>query len=167
MLEWTRKKVLLRHGVAHHMQILGPCYQLVANLWLVSVPSFSDLRTRYPRRYQYRRAVPAFPSEASTEVERIGDILDEAEQGDMIENQLNDKPPLSGQCSPFESLVQPSYTQWDPSQFKQPASAFQQPPAISLPPPSGCTITPRLPSRVLRKTFASCWTYHPQQDNGG
>jgi hypothetical protein len=116
---------------------------------MVSVPSFSDLRTRYPRPYQYRREVPATPSEVSTEVERIGNILDEAEEGDMVENQDNEKPPLSGQCSPFESLVQPPYTQLEPSQFEQLASAFQQPPAISLPPPSGCPITPRSPSRVL------------------
>jgi len=113
------------------------------------VPSFSDLRTRYLRRYQYRREVPATPREASTEVERIGDILDEAEEGDMVENQENEKPPSSGQCSTFESLIQPPYTQLDPSQFEQPASAFQQPPAISLPPPSGCPITPRSPSWVL------------------
>jgi len=113
------------------------------------VPSFIDLRTRYPRRYQYRREVPATPSEASTEVERIGDILDEAEEEDMVENQENEKPPSSGQCSPFESLVQPPYTQLDPSQFEQPASAFQQPTAISLPRPSGCPITPHSPSRVL------------------
>jgi len=67
----------------------------------------------------------------------------------MVENQENEKPPSSGQSSPFESLVQPPYTQLDPSQFEQPASAFQQLPAISLPPPSGCPITPRAASRVL------------------
>jgi hypothetical protein len=77
---------------------------------MLSEPSFSDLRTRYLRRYQYCREVPATPSETSTEVERIGDILDEAEEGDMMENQENEKPPSSGQCSPFESLVQPPYT---------------------------------------------------------
>jgi len=113
------------------------------------VPSFSDLRTRYTQWYQYRREVPATPSEASTEVERIGDILDEAGEWDMVENQENEKPSSSGQCSPFESLVQPPYMQLDPSQFEQPASAFQQPPTISLPPPSGCTITPCSPSWVL------------------
>jgi len=73
----------------------------VANLCLVSVPSFSDLRTRYLRWYQYRREVPTTTSEASTEVERIGDILDEAEVGDMVENQENEKPPSSRQSSPF------------------------------------------------------------------
>jgi len=67
----------------------------------------------------------------------------------MVENQENEKPPSTGQCSPFESLVQPPYTQLDPFQFEQPASAFPQPPVISLPPHSGCPITPRLPSRVL------------------
>jgi len=82
------------------------------------VPSFSDLRTRYPRQYQYRREVSSTPSEVSTEVERIGDILDEAEEGDMVENQENENPPSSAQCSPFESLVQPPYTQLDPSQFE-------------------------------------------------
>ena len=98
------------------------------------MPSFSDLRTRYQRRYQYRREVTATSSEASTEVERIGDILDEAEEGDMVENQKNEKPSSSGQCSPFKSLVQPPYTQFNPSQFEQPASAFQKPPrSVSLP----------------------------------
>jgi len=113
------------------------------------VPSFSDLRTRYPRWYQYRREVPTTKREASTEVERIGDILNEAKEGDMVENQENEKPPSSGQCSPFESLVPPLYTQLDPSQFEQPASAFPQPSAISLPPPSGCPIIPCSPSRVV------------------
>ena len=82
------------------------------------MPSFRDLRTRYPQLYQYRREVPATPSKASTEVERIGDILDEAEEGDMVEKQKNEKPPSSRQFSPFESLVQPPYTQLDPSQFE-------------------------------------------------
>jgi len=67
----------------------------------------------------------------------------------MMENQENEKALSSGQCSPFESLVQPPYTQLDPSQFEQPASASQQHPTISLPPTSGCPITPRSPSRVL------------------
>jgi len=67
----------------------------------------------------------------------------------MVENKENKKPPSSGQCSPFESLVQPLYTQWDPSQLEQPAYAFQQPPALSLPATSDCTITHHSPLRVL------------------
>jgi len=57
------------------------------------VIAFSDHGTQYLWRYQYRIEVSATPPEASTEVERIGNILDEVYEEYIVEDQENEKSP--------------------------------------------------------------------------